>query len=121
MFFYKFRVALVLLLTVVPAGCLPLMTVGAVVSEVRTSREPVRGPARGSIWVSVVTLGAFLLLALWSNLRLVRLVRRVRAAEAAGEDEPFEMSRGATWALIGVTYGLGVFCGAYFLMLFSTL
>ena len=119
--FYKLRVTLVLLLVVVPAGCLPLMTVGAAVSEARAALRPAPGPSRGSAGAAVAVIGVALLLAVWTNLRLLRLVRRTRDARAAGEDWPFGLSPGATWTLIGVTYGLGVFCGAYFLMLFSTI
>ena len=121
MFFYKFRVALALLLTAVPAGCLPLMTVGMAVSETRSARRSDPHRPGGGTGVAVVTFIVFVLLAVWSNLRLRRLIGRVRAARAAGGEGPFEMSLGATWTLIGATSAVGLVCGAYFLMLLSTI
>jgi hypothetical protein len=120
--FYKFRVVLVLLLVVVPAGCLPWMTAGAAVSEAQAVRRPSLGPgpARGLTGAAVVGIGVALLLAVWANLRLVKLVRRAGAAQAAGDDWPFGLSPGATWTLIGTAYGLGLICGVYFLVLLST-
>ena len=120
MIFYKFRVAFVLLFTVVPAGCLPLMTAGIGVSEARAARRANPGAPQSSVVAKVAVIGGFVLLAVWSNFRILRLIRRVRDAQTAGEDGPFELSAGATWTLVAATYAMGVFCGGYFLMLFST-
>ena len=116
--FWKFRIISVLLFTVVPAGCLPLVTAGGVVDEVKANRNPRANPADRSTAVGIGFIAVCAALAFVANVRLKRLVSRLRREPDEGW---FGLSRQASLTLVAAAYALGLFCGVQMLLLFSGL
>ena len=110
----KLIVASLLLLTAVPAGCLPLYTLGAVGGEVIEARKPAarRHSGRDAVDAIGITLIAVLAgLAALANWRFWRLMKRARSL-GNGEDW-LGLGRHAWITLLSVTYGMGVLSGGY--------
>ena len=116
--FWKFRITSILLFTVVPASCLPLVTAGGVVDEVKANRVPRANPASRSTEEGIVLILVCAALAVLTNVRLKRLVSRLRREP---DEAWFGLSRGASLTLVAAAYALGLFCGVQMLLLFSGL
>ena len=114
--FRNFRVVFVLLFTAVPAGCLPLATAGGMVDEVKANRTPrTNHPGRSTV-VGIALVALFAVLAVLSNVRVARLVARLRREP---DESWFGLSRHASLTLVAAAYAAGLFCGVRMLMFLS--
>jgi len=112
--FQKWAIAWMLLLTAVPAGCLPLFTAAAVKDEVFSDERTRRGrapTASTTAWI-FIAIGASVALVLnWLYVRMLRRVRRLAVGEAWKD-----LTRPAWEILLWVAYAMGMVCGAMMLL-----
>ena len=105
-----------LLFSAVPAGCLPLLTVGAAVDEVRAVRNPPRGRhpnAAKSGWIFVVVCSVLSV--------VVALLFRRQLKRADDPDRgPADLSTATKRALLWIAFGMGVIMGASMIAFMQT-
>ena len=104
----KYFIVWTLLFTAVPAGCLPVMTIGAAVGEARAWRHPPRGRHPNAARDALVFGGASVLVSLvflWVFRQQLRRTRDVHVQCPAGLSA--QMYRLVLW----IAFVLGVGCG----------
>ena len=108
--FEKVRATFRLLTGPVPAGLMPVCTVGAAWSEVAARYRPKRGATPpSSLTVSVLTVAGFALASLLALWVFRRMLRRAKDAEGA---TLYGLSNRSWYALLWVGFVIGVVFGS---------
>src|SRR5687768_15104471 len=105
----KFVIAVLLLLTAVPAGCLPLMTAGAIVDEVRISRQKNVMRRSDAAQIAYVFVTIMATLAVATSFAFNRILRRT--GRLGGDDDWLGLGRRSWRVLLWTSFVLGVACG----------
>lgn len=106
--FGKWIILGTLMLTAVPAGCIPVLTVGLAVEEVSLRRSPPRGRQPGSVYGALIagTVGAAL-----SVLAAKLFHRQLRRTRDPAAEFPLGLGPGAFRVLLWAGLLLGAGCG----------
>lgn len=110
----KWIIIAALLVGAVPAGCLPIVTIGGIVEEVRAIRNPPRGrhpsaATNGWIFAAVATVLSAVVILLFR-----RQLRRTRDPRSY----PLGLGADTYRVILWVAFALGVGCGLF--MVFTT-